>query len=140
MSKEKLKQHYLTTTYVVFFDNNKYDIRINEPIPSAINQLLKSQPAAILTAWNPRSQPFPLHENKTRNNYLCALLNNDLVLDALGQGDDAMWPAEESFCILGMTKDEVEKLAVDFGQYAYIWLEHDKAASLEFSDVWNRGI
>jgi hypothetical protein len=135
-----LKQRYLATRYVVVFENDKYDIRINEAIPSAINQLLKSQSAAILTAWNPRSQSFPLHENKTRNNYLRALLNNYSVLDALGQGDDAMWPAEESFCILGITKEEAEKLAVDFGQYAYVWLEQDKAASLEFSDVWNNGV
>lgn len=140
VSKEKLKQHYLETTYVVFFDNDKYDIRINEPIPSAINALLKSQPAAILTSWNPRSQLFSVQENKSRNIKLRALLNNYSVLNALGQGSDASWPAEESFYILGITKIEAEKLAVDFGQYAYVWLEQDNVASLVFTNIWDDGL
>ena len=120
--------------------------RFDETVPAVINELLKqAKTAVILTAWNPRSQPFSLQENKSRNNYLRASLmkNNYSIFDAIGQGKDSSasfldmdWPAEESFFILGITKEEVEELAVDYGQNAYVWLEYDKPAVLEFSSIW----
>ena len=69
--------------------------------------------------------------------------NNYSIFDAIGQGKDSSasfldmdWPEEESFFILGITKEEVEELAVDYGQNAYVWLEYDKPAVLEFSSIW----
>ena len=140
MDKEKLEQYYLNTTYSVFVDEDKYDIKINEPVPDVFKELLEKQySAVILTAWNPRSQLFPLHENKSRNNYLRSSLvkNNFKILNATGQGDNA-WPAEESFFIVGITKEEAESIAAEYGQYAYVWIEYDKPVSLEFSHIWKK--
>lgn len=143
MDKEELKQHYLDSTYTVFVVNKKHDIKIGETAPTVINELLKkAKTAVILTAWNPRSQPFSLQENKSRNNYLRVSLmkNNFSIFDALGEGKEASgseWPAEESFFIPGIAKEDVEKLAVEYGQNAYVWLEYDKPVALKFSEIWS---
>jgi len=137
--KSELEKLYLDTTYSVFINKQQYDIKIGEPVPLDINKLLdKEKSAVILTAWNPRSQALSLDENKNKNNelYSCLKFNNYTVFNALGRGDDLSWPAEESFFILGIQKQEVEQLAIDYGQYAYVWLIEDKAASLVFSNIW----
>ena len=139
--QRKLEKHYLETTYCVFIDEQQYDIKISEPVPSSIKEIInqtKEKSAAILTAWNPKSQLMSLQQNKKRNIELKETLqkNNYSFLNALGQGDDMFWPAEESFFIAGLTKQEAEKLAVDYGQNAYVWLESEKPASLVFSTIW----
>ena len=141
MSKDKLEKHYLDTTYSVFIDDTKYDIKITEPVSSSIKEIInetKEKSATILTAWNPKSQLMSLQQNKKLNIELKETLqkNNFTILNALGQGADSSWPAEESFFITGLTQQEAEKLAVDFGQNAYVWLESEKPASLVFSAIW----
>lgn len=135
--KQELEQHYRETTYSIFTENKQHDISIDKPLPTEIQQLVnKETTAVILTAWNPRSQAFPLAENKSRNIELNTNLQNYTVLNALGQGNDLDWSAEESFFILGINKSEAEKLAVEYEQYAYVWLESKKAACLVFSGIW----
>lgn len=140
MAKVQLEKSYLETIYSVLINGIRVDVNIGEAVPTVINDLLdNNKSAVILTAFNPRSQTFSLHENKSRNNILRAFLvkNNDLIFDAVGQGSDSSWPAEESFFIIGISKEEAEKLAVEYGQYAYVWLDKNKPASLIFSSVWS---
>ncbi len=134
--KEKLEQSYLDTIYSVFINNEKYDLHIGQTIPAEIEQILENKSAVILTAWNPRSQPFSLSENKLRNKELKLKLENYTVFYALGQGKDLSWPAEESYFIPGITQSEVEILAVEFEQYAYVWIELDNKPLLKFSKIW----
>lgn len=135
--KQELEQHYRETTYIVFIDGKQYRINIDQAIPAEIQQLINKQTTAvILTAWNPRSQALPLVDNKSRNIELKAKLKNHMLFNAIGQGNDLDWPAEESFFILGIDKNEAEILAVEYEQYAYVWLELDKDVSLIFSDIW----
>lgn len=137
MGKQQLEQHYLDTMYSVFIDKNQYDIKIGKSIPADINKLInKEKSAVILTAWNPRSQALPLSENKYRNNELKSNLKNYTVFKADGQGEDLSWPAEESFFVLGIEKSEAEILAVKYEQYAYVWIENKKPASLVFTSIW----
>lgn len=141
MNNDELEQYYLNTTYSVYIDETKFDIKIGQSVPDVIKKTLdeeKEKTAVILTAWNPRSQLFPLLENQNRNNELKAnLLNNHYtVFNAIGQGADSSWPAEESFFIVGITKENAEQYATNFGQYAYVLLEIDKKVSLEFSTIW----
>ncbi|MCK4864015.1 MAG: DUF3293 domain-containing protein [Gammaproteobacteria bacterium] len=135
----ELEKAYLDTTYSVFVDGEKYDIKIGKQIPPVINHLLENEnekSAVILTAWNPRSKALPLSDNKSRNTKLNSFLKNYRVFNAVGQGDDLSWSGEESFFILGIKKDKMEQLAVDFEQYAYVWLECEKPASLVFTNIW----
>lgn len=137
--KSELEKLYLDTTYSVFINKQQYDIKIGEPVPLDINKLLdKEKSAVVLTAWNPKSQLMSLQQNKKRNVELKKTLqkNNFTVLNALGHGNDLLWPAEESFFIAGIKKQEVENLAIDYGQYAYVWLEAEKPASLVLTSIW----
>lgn len=137
ISKLELQQHYLDTIYSVFINNKKYDIRIGKLPPPAIQEVInKDKYAAVLTAWNPRSQSLSLVKNKTRNIELNRKLKEYVVFDAVGQGADLEWLAEESCFIVGISKEEVEILAIEYEQYAYVWLEEGKEASLIFTDVW----
>ncbi|GMR16323.1 MAG: hypothetical protein BMS9Abin31_0650 [Gammaproteobacteria bacterium] len=139
MNKAELERYYLETTYSVFIDDIQYDCKIGEIAPTAINKLVtKEQPAAILTACNPQSQALSSKENESRNSELKLYLqqHNYSVLKALGQGSGKDWPAEESFFILNIQKQEAEKLAIDYGQYAYVWLEGKKPVSLVFTGIW----
>lgn len=140
MSKIDLEKHYLDTTYSIFIDEERYDIKIGKPLPSAIQKLLNSEKsAAILTAWNPQSQLLSSNENKTRNNELNSSLSKYSVFNAIGQGSglsDKSWPAEESYFIPGIKEEEANKLAVEYGQYAYVWLESERTASLIFTRIW----
>ena len=137
----ELEKAYLETTYSLYVDKDKYDIKIGNLVPPIVNQLLdneKDKSAVILTAWNPRSKVLSSEDNKVRNNKLHAYLKNNkyTVYKALGQGNDASWPAEESFFIIGITKEAAEKIAVEYEQYAYIWCESEKPASLIFTHLW----
>ena len=138
MLKKELEKHYLATTYCVFIEKKQYDINIEQPLPNFIEQLVhKQKTAAILTAWNPRSLSLTLSENQSRNNQLIDKLSEYTIYKSMGQGEDTSWPAEESFLILGINKAEVDKLAIEFEQYAYVWIEEGKHVSLIFSELWN---
>lgn len=139
MDKTELEKIYLETTYSVFIGAKEVYCKISETAPSAVNNLLsKEESAAILTAWNPRSHSLPQQENEQRNNQLLLSLqrNNHTVLKARGQGNDKSWLAEESFFIVGLSKEEAEHLAVDYEQNAFVWFEVNKTVSLEFSRIW----
>ena len=137
MLKKDLEKHYLATTYSVYIEKQRYDINIEQPLPKFIEQLVhKQKTAAILTAWNPRSQPLPLSENQSRNKQLSSKFEDHTLYKCMGQGNDISWPAEESFFILGISRAEIDKLAIEFQQYAYVWIEKGKQASLIFSELW----
>ena len=137
MSRNELEHHYLDTTYSIFIDKEQYDIKIGKLLPTVILNLVnKEKSAVILTAWNPRSLPLSSEENKVRNTKLILALSQYTFFTALGKGRDTSWQAEESYLVLGIQKEDANKLAVEYGQYAYIWLESEKPASLIFTHIW----
>lgn len=141
MLNDELKQHYLDTTYIVYFDDQQHDIKIDHANPHAIQQhfnTTQETSACIVTAWNPRSQPLSTTENKQRNRTLFDSLKekNYLVYNALGQGKDTTWPAEESYFIFGVSKQEADLFSTEYEQYAYVWVESNKTASLIFTSIW----
>lgn len=135
--KKELEQHYRETVYSVCIENKQFDIKIEKPLPTIIQELVnKEKSAVILTAWNPRSQIASAEENKYRNEKLHSALNNYTIFKALGHGSDLSWPAEDSFFILGISRKEIEELAIEYDQYAYVWCESGKPASLIFTHIW----
>lgn len=137
MTKEDLEKYYLETTYSVVINEEQYDIKIDNPLPLILEELLsKEKTAAVLTTWNPRSEILPLLKNYSRNEKLNSILKNYKLFHAMGQGVDSSWSAEESFFIVGIKQSEVDKLAIEFEQYAYVWCESGKTASLVFTDLW----
>ena len=139
MRKNDLEKAYLETTYSVFIDHNQYDIQIGKAVPAIINELLDNKKSAvIITAWNPRSQALSTEENKQRNHKLYSNLKEDqyIIYNAVGRGIENSWTAEESFLILGMSKEKAEQLATEFEQYAYVRCEREKPVSLIFTKLW----
>lgn len=136
-----LEQHYLDTIYFIFIEGKQYGIKIGEENLPVINQLFEKDnktTAAILTAWNPRSQAIDFQQNKLRNSDLYNLLEEKkyCFYEALGKGKDQRWPAEEGYIILGLSKEEADKIAANYEQNAYVWLQQDKPVSLEYTSIW----
>ena len=139
MRKSELEKAYLETTYSIFIDDSQFELEIAQAVPVIINQLLKTKKsAAIITAWNPRSKALPTEENKKRNIKLYSRLqeNKYVIYNALGQGSNVSWPAEESFFVLGISKEKAERIAAEFEQNAYVYCEADKPPILGFSKLW----
>lgn len=146
MLKSMLEKAYLATTYSVFIEHRTYNIKIGQPLPTVIQSKVKQEKsAAIITAWNPQSQALSQDENTARSHKLKSQLEKFIVFNALGicaeqtqntRATTQVWPAEESFFILGISKQEAELLAFKYQQYAYVWLEKVKIPSLEFTEIW----
>lgn len=142
--QEALRQSYLETRYSIFLSENQkpIDIYIGKPLPEDINEQLRNinYGAVILTAWNPMSESQALDINKKRNHKLKEKLLSlgCVVFSASGEAIDMNWLAEESFFVLLTEECCIQDLAVEFGQYAYILLELDKAVELVFTPLWFR--
>jgi hypothetical protein len=141
MNKQHLETAYRETRYSIFIEGKPVIVRIDAPLPAEVDHLLqqsKSQTGIIITAWNPRSEPRPVEENRERNRQLLSLLTAQgyQVYEALGEGKDPAWPAEESLFVLDIEKDRADKLAIDYGQNAYVSLAKSQPATLVFSAHW----
>jgi hypothetical protein len=90
---------------------------------------------AIITAWNPMSEPLGLPENEAANRSLYqALEGKYVILHAEGSARDGSWPPELSFLIGGITKEVATEVALHCRQRAYVYGECGKAAHLEWPD------
>ncbi len=119
----RLVSAYLLTNYKV--PALDFQLRINQP-DAALDKWLERgnyTHFAIITAWNPGSQWRPETANRANNRLLEAKLRAaaQVVLPALGQGDQGDWPAEESFFAAGIRQDEALHLAADFSQNALVF-------------------
>lgn len=142
MSKAALKLAYLNTVYTILLGEHQYDIKIGMPAPDDVRKILKTtniKTGYILTACNPQSQPLTHDENKIRNSKLKADLVDleCMVIDAAGTGQDPAWSPEKSFFIIGINAEQIEQLAVKYGQNAYVKVEVEQPTTLVFSAVWN---
>ncbi|WP_051180874.1 DUF3293 domain-containing protein [Thermithiobacillus tepidarius DSM 3134] len=79
------------------------------------------RPFALITAWNPRSQPLDREANDARQRLLLEQLaaRGWSHLPARGEGRDG-W-REESAAVFGLRLDEALELARVFGQHAIVW-------------------
>ena len=94
-------------------------------------------PAAILTAWNPRSASCLQCDNNVANNRLLEELKEIGVLAFLGFGEglDGNWPSEDSFLACGLDEMKASKLADKYEQNAFIFYEVEREASVYFTNI-----
>ena len=88
--------------------------------------------AAFITAFNPYSQELSNQENKDRNHKLEELIQS-LHFDYIhGEGkcgnDD--WDGEESFLIIGISKEQASEIGKQFEQNAIVWCNKDAIPQL----------
>ena len=130
MQRQQLHEAYLGSDYVVTTPVGTVTLRADGPPigdPAAL-ALVAGRRVAVVTAWNPRSQPQPEQANRAAN----AHLGRDLQArgwtfwDAVGQerlapgGDATATWAEDSYAVLDADTEAVRQLAHIYGQNAVL--------------------
>ena len=130
MHRQPLHQAYLGSDYVVTTPVGTVTLRADGPPvgdPAAV-AIVAGRRVAVVTAWNPRSQPQPEQANRDAN----ARLSRDLRArgwqwwEAIGRArtdstdakSDA-W-AEDSYAVLDADPEAVRQLAHIYGQNAVL--------------------
>ena len=121
-----LVRAYREAIYIVNEGDDAIALKVGE-VSQALAALMhvhKATTAAILTAYNPYSEIQPSAENERRQAALVAELNATAVIcfDAIGSDPEGEWEPEASTLVLGITLVEAERLADQFGQNAFIWI------------------
>ncbi|WP_199100480.1 DUF3293 domain-containing protein [Dyella sp. ASV21] len=121
---EALLAAYRTTEYRVRRQVGGWHcLRIDQPLPPALSVEIGAQPWGFITAWNPRSQPLPLAQNRAAQRHLLCLLRErpdaHIIHAGLGIARNASW-REPSLFIVGLEITALDTLAQRFGQHAYV--------------------
>lgn len=124
MNKKDLESAYRATDYRIFGPRGPFVISIGENSPefSDILNLPDGSCWAVITASNPRSEPWTDAENDERL--------QDLEVNVAAQGYRFLkgegvsrhgnWPPEKSLLILGIDEDSSMELAIRYGQNAFV--------------------
>ena len=127
---DTLIQAYLNAHYHV--DGFEHPIRIGRH-SNELLRVLEDQDAdtwAYITAFNPGSVRLPDTENSERHEELRARLSDFHVMEGEGRDPNGAWPAERSFLVIGITLEDAEALAQEFGQRAIVFGEKGRVAWL----------
>ena len=80
--------------------------------------------AALITAWNPRSEILTEDENDERQRDLLSNIEQMRLNYLVGYCHLEDW-LEYSYLILGIDKKQATTTAKKFEQYAYVWISSD---------------
>lgn len=88
--------------------------------------------AAVITAWNPRSEPKTKPENAAAQDRLVAERDRKGLAHLLGEGADptGQWPPEESRLVLGIDLADAATLGKQFEQNGIVWAGADAVPTL----------
>jgi len=129
-----LAQIYARAVYLVDWGRRGLVLRPGEAVPHW-RLHFGVQPAAFLTACNPRGQVLLAADNTAA----MARLREQVALAGLrwlegeGRSAEGDWPPEASLLILGITASAAHKLAVDFRQNALLLIDTEGSVTLEFT-------
>ena len=117
-----LRQKYLNTDYIVS-DDPPLLMKIGEQSDD-LRVLLGSmgvESAALITAWNPRSEQLTDDENDDRQGMLLTDIEKIRLNYLVGYGQLDDWQ-EYSYLVLGIDQDQATAMATRFEQNAYVWI------------------
>lgn len=129
MTQQQIHQAFLNTTYKVV-SNPVFNIKINEVVPE-ISELTNW---AFITAWNPLPDILSIEENRVRN----LDLEEDIKTlglkykPGIGVSEDENW-SEESFFVENISKNQIQDLAIKYGQLAYVFGSKNEKAALIYT-------
>jgi len=134
---DDLMQAYTSTLFTAEFAKS-VDFKHGQANPKAdaLLVLFDVASAALITAWNPYSEPRSDTENQAAQQKLEAELTAQGIsyLPAVGKGTTDDWPPEPSVLALGLEFTAAQALAVKYQQNAYLWIEKGFPAELIFPD------
>ncbi|AHE97048.1 DUF3293 domain-containing protein [Thioalkalivibrio paradoxus] len=116
---------YRAALYVVPVGPRVCRLRIGEPPPEPMRRWLAEHgPSGWLSAFNPGSRALPLLENLRRHQALFQRLRAEGFDALVGYASDPAghWPDETSLLVPGIGRDRLNRLALDFGQVAFLAL------------------
>jgi hypothetical protein len=122
-----LLESYKATVFRVWDANSRISFHV-ENENSELDKLLAAhgaQTAAFITAYNPGSQVLSPDENDRAHQTLLGALRVSgwRWMDGDGADPQGQWIPETSVMILGIDKEKSTKLAMQFGQNAYVWIQ-----------------
>ena len=80
-----------------------------------------SESWAYITAYNPFSELLSDEENEKRNKELESKLTKFEIFSGRGVGTDGTWSDEESFLVLGISRNDAMELGKKFEQNAILF-------------------
>ena len=88
--------------------------------------------AAVVTAWNPFSEPRPIVENQTAQARLIADIEQLALQHQPGHGADptGVWPPEPSRLVLGIDLTSAGSIGRKYGQNGVVWAGADAIPTL----------
>jgi hypothetical protein len=124
---------YLTTDYSIWGDR-RLVLRVgqrNDDI-AVLYQKYDVSSAAVLTAWNPYSEPRSDAENKAAQDELISEINRLGLRHEPGHGADSAgkWPPEPSRLVLGLDLDTATWLGRQFRQNGIVWVSANAVPTL----------
>ncbi len=134
MIPEELITAYREAKYVVLIDDNEVVFRVGKSC-DPINQLLKDQSsktAFFITAHNPKGEVMTEDKNKNLHEDLLQDMRSRSLsfFEGYGTDDEEKWGREKSLLILGISKNDADKMAKKYQQNAYIWIEENQNTEL----------
>lgn len=132
---ERLLAAYLSTTYRVWVEREKFwDILIGALHPAVDHYLNQHRLSTwvFITAWNPRSKWLDILENQARNQGLLAMIQQSRLLyfEGVGIGASGEWPAEVSYWVAGVNREQALEWGKFWEQNAVVWGEINQTAEL----------
>ena len=126
-----LVKAYREAHYAVFAEPEEFVLRV-EHASHALAQLMKRKQistAAYLTASNPESQPGDASVWDEAQRSLLSDLDAMNLPYVGGEGRDptGQWPSEASVLVLGITRNDSERLAYRYRQNAFLWIGSEAA-------------
>ncbi len=135
---EKLRIAYQQTNYFVPELDISIKIDLNCKALEDLLQACKLETWAFITACNPRSVSLSDLENQNRQKELKGIFEKGGLpfWGGVGIGMDSDWEPEESFLVLGISKEEAMKLGQQLHQNAIVFGRKGGQANL----IWLSGL
>lgn len=95
--------------------------------------------AAFVTAWNPYSQELAEAKNRERHTQLETLIREAgfQCMPGIGKSPDGKWVGEDSFLVLGITRDEAFNIGKQFEQNAIVFCSESAVPELVWMEAGN---
>jgi len=127
MITEELLAAYRSTRYLVDLPAQRVQLQVDAP-SEPLRHWLQAQGhfcAGLLTAHNPASQRRDAATNHAAQQRLHALLRERRLVFHTGCNVDPhqRWPAEDSVLVADLPLPQAQRLAVHFGQLAFLWCD-----------------
>lgn len=124
----QLVRAYREAIYIVNSEGRAISLKVGE-VNSDLVKLMRSKKvitAAVLTAYNPYSEVTSNEENERSQSNLLDKLGQKSVhcMVAIGTDANEEWDPEPSILVLGISLQDAEALADEYGQNAFIWINN----------------